>query len=104
MSATTDMTVAKTILAQLGGGKFIAMTGAKNFIGDENSLSFCLRSGMAKNGSNRVKITLDPCDTYTVQFAKYRALKLTPISEHSDIYCDQLVELFERETGLYCSL
>jgi hypothetical protein len=29
----TDMTVSQTILSQLGGKRFIAMTGSKNFVG-----------------------------------------------------------------------
>ena len=33
----SNMTVAKTILEQLGGNKFRMMTGAKNLAGDENS-------------------------------------------------------------------
>ena len=35
----SNLTVAKTILEQLGGNKFCMMTGAKNLAGDENSLS-----------------------------------------------------------------
>ena len=38
----TDMTVAKTILAQLGGSRFVAMTGARHMAGDATSLSFGL--------------------------------------------------------------
>jgi hypothetical protein len=36
----TDMSVSHEILRQLGGNKFIAMTGAKNFVGSENSITF----------------------------------------------------------------
>jgi hypothetical protein len=34
----SNLTVANTILEQLGGGRFIAMTGAKSFVGGEDSL------------------------------------------------------------------
>ena len=34
----SNMTVAKTILEQLGGNKFRMMTGAKNFMGFSNGL------------------------------------------------------------------
>jgi hypothetical protein len=41
------------------------MTGAKNFAGSENSLSFRIPgSGFAGDGINAVHITLDPSDTY----------------------------------------
>ena len=36
------MTIANTILEQLGGNKFIAMTGAKNFVSDGNTLRMTL--------------------------------------------------------------
>jgi hypothetical protein len=41
-TATTDLTVANEIRNQLGGNRFAVMTGAHNFIGDANSLSFKL--------------------------------------------------------------
>lgn len=36
------MTVANTILEQLGGSKFLAMTGAKNLLADGNTLLMTL--------------------------------------------------------------
>lgn len=46
--------VAKTILEQLGGGKFIAMTGSKDFIDLGNGL----RMNLARNktSANRLEI------------------------------------------------
>ena len=38
----TDLTVANTILQQLGGNKFRVMTGAKNFVGSNDALTFRL--------------------------------------------------------------
>ncbi len=109
----TDMTTANMILAQLSGsddvlarnyvGRFKMMTGAKNFLTDGNSLSFSLPGGggFCKNGINRVHIQLTPADTYNVKFYRLtRGTKLVTVSEHTDIYCDGLRELFERETGL----
>lgn len=51
------MSVAETILQQLGGQRFTAMTGSKNYLADGNSL----RMTLAKNHSkaNRLAITLD---------------------------------------------
>jgi hypothetical protein len=99
--------VAKTILQQLGGSLFATLTGAKNFVGSENSLSFSLPGGggFCKNGINRVNIELAPSDTYTVKFYRFqRGATLVTVSEHTDIYFDGLQDLFERETGLYTSL
>ena len=64
------MTIAATILAQLGNAKFIAMTGAKNFMGFGNGLSMQLPRNASK--ANRLKITLDATDTYTVEFRVMR--------------------------------
>ena len=102
----TDLTVATEILRQLGGRPFQVMTGAKNFVGDTNALRFALpgRSGFVKDGINHVTVTLDPSDTYTVTFRRVRGTKVTVVSEHTDIYNDQLRGLFEDVTGLRTSL
>ena len=66
------MSVAETILQQLGGQRFTAMTGSKNYLADGNSL----RMTLAKNHSkaNRLTITLDEAtDTYRMRFYKYIA-------------------------------
>lgn len=97
----TDMTVAKTILAQLGGRGFELMTGARNFTGSDNALTFHLPANFAKNKARGVRITLEPSDTYTVEFLYWRGIQPPKtISRHEDIYNDMLRELFERETGL----
>jgi glyoxylate carboligase len=101
------MSVAKVILSQLGGNRFVAMTGAKNLAetGDQaGGLAFMLPARFAKNGINAVKITLDWSDTYVVKFLKIGKSNLTVVSQHDMVYCDQLVPLFEQETGLYTHL
>ena len=61
-------TIATTIYNQLGGHKFVVMTGAKNMIAIENGLRF----NIGQNGSkaNTVKVILNGDDTYTMQFIK----------------------------------
>ncbi len=98
--------IAKIILNQLGGNKLIAMTGAKNLCAlDEQcgGLSFKLPkfSGVKVN---YVKIVLNGSDLYDVEFGRIYGNKYTVISKHYDIYCDMLVELFEKETGLLAKL
>src|SRR5271166_4088110 len=98
--------VAKTILEQLGGNRFVAMTGAKHFVGDGNVLRFKLPggSGFCKDGINYVTVKLEASDTYTVEFFRVRALKMKQGKRYCDVYNDQLREVFTRATGLYTSL
>lgn len=99
----TDMTVANTILAQLGGRRFITMTGATSFSGSANALGFRVPSRMTKNRISGVRITLDPNDTYTVKFLAQRrapSFEVYTVAEHSMIYADQLETIFSTETGL----
>lgn len=98
----TDMTIAKTILEQLGGNKFVAMTGAKNFMSCGDGLSFKLpgSGGFCKSGINYVSITLTPDDDYNVVFGKTRKFNYKEIKKVEGIYFDQLQEVFTRATGL----
>ncbi len=92
--------VAKTILEQIGGRLFVAMTGAKNLCGGSNFLAFRLPSYFARNGINAVRITLGADDLYRVEFSRIRGMKITPVSVHEGIYCDGRAPLFTAETGL----
>ena len=61
------MSVAETILQQLGGHRFTVMTGSKNYIADGNSLRMTLAKTHSK--ANRLTITLDEVtDTYIVGY------------------------------------
>lgn len=102
----TDMTVSKTILEQLGGNKFIVMTGAKNFVGGNNTLSFRLPggAGFCKEGINGVRVTLTAMDDYTVEFIKIRKFEVKTIKTVEGVYCDNLQAVFTEATGLYTSL
>lgn len=98
----TDLTVANTILEQLGGNRFRVFTGCKNFVGSENALTFQIPR--AKDGINACEIKLEPSDTYTVRFYRVgdrrTGYKHTDKSVHENVYCDSLVTLFESVTGL----
>jgi|TARA_B100001079_G_scaffold27204_1_gene20715 hypothetical protein len=99
----SDMRVAETILEQLGGNKFCMMTGAKNLGGTENSLS--MRIGRNSSNSNYLKITLNMMDLYDVKFSKLtRKFEEKSVTEYNDVFCDSLVEVFERHTGMYTKL
>lgn len=104
-NTTSDLTVSRTILHQLGGRMFLAMTGAKNCIGGDNHLTFTLPSnGFCRNQINACRVTLMPSDTYRVEFLSVRGFKVRTVSDHDDIYAENLRELFGRETGLALSL
>ena len=100
---------AATTLYQLGGHRFVAMTGAKDF-GHNPDGSLQFRIGRNATSANRVKITLDRNDTYTVVFTKISFSKKTfetkekVINEIAGIYSPQLKTHFENVTGLYTSL
>ena len=108
------MTIANTILEQLGGNKFIAMTGAKNFVSDGNTLRMTLPKNRSK--ANRLYITLDASDTYTMNFFKYTAGrrnkktfawspdKKEDIENISGVYADMLQDICTSVTGMYTHL
>ncbi|EAB9751940.1 hypothetical protein DTV46_23380 [Salmonella enterica subsp. salamae] len=100
--------VATEILNQLGGNRFIAMTGAKNFAyfdeDGECGLSFRLPSNFAMNGINLVKIKLTFSDIYLVTFSRVRGAMVKEVSTFDNVYCDQLECLFNEQTGLVTRL
>lgn len=98
------MTIANTILQQLGGHKFTVMTGAKNLIGLSDGLSLRLPSNFATDGINYIRITLSPADTYDIEFARIRGLKITPLGSIDGVYCDDLRRIISDKTGLALSL
>jgi hypothetical protein len=94
----TDMTVARTILDQLGGARFVTMTGATNLDSTEDSLSFKL--GVNPKRVSHVRVTLTPADLYSVSF--FRIGKAPQIA--SDVYCSMLAAVFCEHTGLATNL
>lgn len=106
-----ELTVANVILSQLGGNKFLAMTGAKSLTGSADALTFKLPARFAKSGITAVKVKLDPTDTYTVTFykqlpwtkanmAKGIAASVIVVKEVSGVYSDSLQDVFTKTTGL----
>ncbi len=104
------MSVPAIILEQLGGRRFIVMTGSRDFIGDGNTL----RMSLARNssGANRLEITLNGLDLYDMRFYRRtggkmntKTYEISPVKEkdikfYHDVWCDQLEELFREVTGL----
>ena len=112
------MKVANIILQQLGGDRFITMTGSKNFVSDGNTLRMTLTKNKSK--ANRLYVTLDPNDTYTMRFFRYTPFRLVTnrktgmLEERPDkveevktfkmVYADKLENIFAQVTGLYTRL
>ena len=91
----TDLTVPKTILEQLGGNDFIALTGATAFINTEDSLTF--RAGRNPNSVSHVRITLTATDLYAVTFFHNgRAPRIV-----DEVCCDILRDVFFKHTGVH---
>ncbi len=97
--------VANTIAQQLGHstGRMVAMIGAYNFVGSNDSLSFRFKA-RARNGANACRVTLTPADLYKVEFISCRGMSRKVKGAFDDVYAEDLKGLFERETGLYLSL
>ena len=89
---------AKELLQQLGGNKFIAMTGAKNFGTDGKSLTF--KIGRNSKGVNFVRIKLTSMDLYDIEFLQVRAGKIKIKSKAKRVYADQLGKMFKKNTGM----
>jgi hypothetical protein len=100
MNATSDLTVANTIAQQIGGKAFYMM-GTQRKFGGSNFLIFNIRGSKI---ANKVQVTLDPSDTYTVEFFKLRGLNCKSVAKFSDIYVDALRGVIESTTGLALSL
>jgi len=93
------MTIANTILNQLGGNSFCAMTGAKNLGTSGRNLS------MKCGGGKYVVVTLEADDTYTMETFKLTAdcqRKNEKVAQ--DVYAENLRHAFTELTGLATSL
>lgn len=100
----TDTQIATTILSQLGANRFRVMTGARDIFALPDGLAFSLPGNITKGRINRVKIRLTPSDTYTVEFLRVWGDSIKTVHVSEGIYCDMLLDVFERHTGLATSL
>ena len=91
------------IIRQLGGHRFIAMTGARYFVALENGgAAFQFRGSKV---ANICQIELDASDTYTVTFKKFHGANVRTIGEPlTGVYNDMLQSIFTDVTGLACHL
>lgn len=97
--------IAQTILQQIGGQRFIIMTGSKNLTNLGNGLLMSLTKN--KTSANRLEIIYDEdLDLYNMRFYRKTFSKKTfksktkDIAKYEGVYFDMLEELFKRVTGL----
>jgi hypothetical protein len=96
---------AEEVLQQLGGRKFIAMTGAKNFVKNDPKKQIVFKiGGGAKNGINYVRVTLTSMDLYNMEFLKARGTELKVVASEKGVYNDQLQQMFTKHTGMNTKL
>lgn len=98
------MNFAETILQQLGGNKFIAMTGAKSFVKDSKNNKLFFKIGTNPKKVTHVTITLNGKDLYDIEFLKIRGVDINKVAEFKDIDAENLRDVFEKNTGLHVSL
>jgi hypothetical protein len=109
MSETKDQ-VAATILKQIGGNRFLVMTGSHSLVSNRTKQSLSMKLRRNKSRANYLTISLNAMDTYDMLFISYKInsktqeLKMDTIKELNVIYNDQLEEMFTHVTGLYTSL
>jgi hypothetical protein len=95
--------VGKTILKQLGGNKFVVMTGAKNITADKNYLVFKIGRNASK--ATHVKIMLDlALDTYDIEFIQCRGTAIKSLRTLHGVHAEDLRTAFTLYTGLETSL
>ena len=110
------------ILQQIGGNKFLAMTGSKvKYYGYDKNGYVYLMFQLSKNQSKAqfLKIQLNSKDLYNMEFSKIKKTlnkeysdigikiydeTIETIKIYEDVHCDQLQEIFTDITGMYTKL
>ena len=110
------------IFQQIGGNKFLAMTGSKvKYYGYDKNGYVYLMFKLTKNKSKAqfLKIQLNGKDLYNMEFTRikktlnkeYSAIGIKIYDEtietikiYEDVHCDQLQEIFTDMTGMYTRL
>ena len=89
---------ANLLLKQLGGNKFKAMTGAKDFGIGSDGLQF--KIGRNSKSISHIVIRLTSMDVYEMKFLRVRAGKITVVKKVNNVYADKLGVIFKKYTGM----
>ena len=97
-----DRKKAAVLLKQLGGNRFIAMTGAKGFAFSNKYMSF--KIGRNSKGINFVRIGHNAKDLYDMEFGFVSARGIKVKKKVKDVYADMLGTIFTKYTGMHVRL
>lgn len=93
----TQLTLSNNPIAHLQ-----LFVGASHFLQQPDVISFRFKGSQA---ANFMRIELTPMDVYTVVFGNIKTIdgfpQVVDRQEFTNVYCDDLHELFEQTTGLY---
>lgn len=103
--------ISDTIIAQMGGAhRLMAMVGADYFVygeteyeGFKQPMTY-FRFKMNRKMNVCKVIYNQGLDTYVMQFIKATKNGMKVVKEYTDVFCDDLISLFEDTTGLYLFL
>lgn len=101
----TGSDVGKTILEQMGGiGRLRAMTGAKDFVTYPDGVAFKFPNRQRSKG-NYVKVVWNRGpDDYTMEFQNLTSTTAKKVKTYKNIGVEKLIELFQKQTGLFLRL
>lgn len=104
MMELAESQVAKTIFQQFGGNRSMMMIGGKaHTLTGGKGIGIKWPNKQRKKG-NYVEIVLKPDDTYKMTFFNLTTKAKKKVKEFDGIYADQLVKLFEKQTGWFLKL
>jgi hypothetical protein len=95
---------AETVLRQLGGGRFVAMTGAKNMMALPCGGLQVQLARFPGVKTTAVRVELTPADTYRVEGFACRGFNVKSLWVAEGVHADQLRGVFEANTGLRVTL
>lgn len=98
------MSIVETILSQLGGRRFLVMTGSYDLIGCDKEKHLCMRLRRNVSKFSRLKVKLMADDTYTMHFFRFLKGEIVSYRAIDGLYCEDLARVFEDVTGLRTSL
>lgn len=107
MSNDYTMTVANTIVSQLGGGRVRAMLGNVKFVAieKEGCAGLAMRfSNRLRSRGNYVEIILNASDLYDMTFFNRTAKSCKKVKTLEGVFAEDLIPFFEEQTGLYLRL
>lgn len=99
--------IINTMIQQLGGNRFFAMTGTKPQYKDTKNGDVLLAFKLTRNASKATHLKLTykgGLDLYEMEFVKCSVKEIKTVKKFEQLYGDQLQEIFTDATGLYTRL